>query len=108
MEEAKEEEIKTYKLIDKYAFITAKAIKEQYIGYCYREHTEIKIDSGWRFIMGDEDDAYLDNPDNCFSMDLSEIITIFPQVKEIMEEKYNSEWVWNDEVKRFVLLEQNN
>ena len=101
MEEVKEDDVKAFDLIDKYAFITTRAIENKYIGYCYREHTEIKIDSGWRFLFGDENESFLDNPDNCETMDLSEIIVEYPHIKEIIEEKYDSEWEWNDTDKKF-------
>lgn len=36
------------------------------IGYMYREEVDNGMpDSGWRFFAGDEDDAYVNNPDNC-------------------------------------------
>ena len=101
MQEAKEEDVKAYQLLDKYAFVTNRAIENKYIGYCYREHTELKIDSGWRFIFGDEDESVLDNPDNCQTMDISEVIIQFPQTKDIIEEKYNTEWEWNNESGKF-------
>ena len=35
------------------------------VGYMYREEPdEGKPDSGWRFLAGDEDDAYINNPNN--------------------------------------------
>ena len=31
------------------------------IGYMYREESDNELDSGWRFLAGDEDDDYMDN-----------------------------------------------
>ena len=46
--------------------ISDKITKEGFgIGYMYREEPDEGIpDSGWRFLAGNEDEAYLDNPDN--------------------------------------------
>lgn len=35
------------------------------VGYMYREEPDDDVpDSGWRFMAGDEDDAYINNPNN--------------------------------------------
>ena len=35
------------------------------VGYMYRENPDNGVpDSGWRFLAGNEDDEYMDNPDN--------------------------------------------
>ncbi|MCH5192776.1 MAG: DUF2185 domain-containing protein [Oscillospiraceae bacterium] len=35
------------------------------VGYMYREEPDKGVpDSGWRFLKGDEDDAYMDEPNN--------------------------------------------
>ena len=34
------------------------------VGYMYREMPDNEYDSGWRFMCGDESEAYMDNPDN--------------------------------------------
>ena len=34
------------------------------VGYMYREESDEKTDSGWRFFSGTEDQEYVDNPDN--------------------------------------------
>jgi len=101
MQEVGEDEVKPFELIDKYAFISWKAVENKHIGYCYRERSDINIDSGWRFIFGDEDENYLDNPDNCTTMNLSELTIDFPAIQKIMNEKYNSEWEWDQENKQF-------
>jgi hypothetical protein len=33
------------------------------VGYMYREDSDDEVDSGWRFLSGDEDQEYLDDPD---------------------------------------------
>ncbi len=34
------------------------------VGFCYREAPDNDADSGWRFMAGDEDDAYMDDTEN--------------------------------------------
>lgn len=87
--------IKEYTDMQKYAFVTKRAIEKDFVGYCYRENTEFKIDSGWRFIYGDEDETYLDNPDNTITKDLAEVAEWKPQLKEILGSRRGSEFEWD-------------
>lgn len=34
------------------------------VGYMYREYPDFEGDSGWRFSCGDEDEEYMNNPEN--------------------------------------------
>ena len=43
------------------------------VGYMYREEPDFKDDSGWRFLSGDEDDEYTDNPNNFEIYDVNTI-----------------------------------
>lgn len=43
------------------------------VGFMYREESEYEGDSGWRFISGTEDEAYMDDPSN---MNIFEVNTI--------------------------------
>ena len=47
-------------------FASDRITKEGFkVGYMYREQPdEGRPDSGWRFLAGNEDDAYMNNPDN--------------------------------------------
>ncbi len=46
--------------------VSDKITKEEYkVGYMYREQPdEGRPDSGWRFMAGNEDDEYMNNPNN--------------------------------------------
>ena len=101
MEEAREEDIKNYTDLDKYAFVTVRAFENNYIGFCYRDYSDIKIDSGWRFMLGDEDEDYLDNPDNTLTKDLKEVLEWKPEIKNILEAKRGTEFEWNEEENKF-------
>jgi len=48
-----------------YCFATDKiTVDGEFVNYMYREVPDEKLDSGWRFFSGTEDQEYVDNPDN--------------------------------------------
>ncbi|NDW08911.1 DUF2185 domain-containing protein [Dysgonomonas sp. 520] len=96
--------IKEFDEMQKYAFVTQRALDENFVGYCYREYSDIKIDSGWRFMYGDEDEEYLDNPENTETRDLSEILEWKPELSGIISEKKNTEFEWDDESKSYIKI----
>jgi len=85
----------------KYAFITKRAYDQNFVGFCYRENSDIKIDSGWRFLFGDEDEDYLDNPDNTLTQDISELLAWMPKLETIVVARIGSEFEWNDATQIF-------
>lgn len=93
--------LKDYALLQRYAFISQRAIDHNYVGFCYREHSEIKIDSGWRFLYGDEDEDFLDNPDNIITQNLSDVIQWKPELESILSARHNSEFEWNPDKEVF-------
>jgi len=93
--------IKDFDLMQRYAFVTQRAIDNNYVGFCYREYSDIKIDSGWRFMFGDEDENYLDNPDNVITQDLSDIVEWKPELKDILTLRPGTELEWNQETEKF-------
>lgn len=90
-----------YTEMQKYAFVTKRALENDFVGYCYRENSEIKIDSGWRFLYGDEDEDYLDNPDNTETKDITEVLEWKTELKEIVSSRRGSEFEWNVDKKKF-------
>lgn len=88
--------LKEFGDLQKYAYVTNKAWDNNHVGYCYREYSDIKIDSGWRFLLGDETEDYLDNPDNSQTLDLSEIVKWNPKLATIISSRYNSEFEWDE------------
>ena len=93
--------IKEYTDMQKYAFVTQRAIDNSYVGFCYREFSDIKIDSGWRFMYGDEDEEYLDNPDNVLVKDLSDLIEWKPELKDVISAPRGSDFEWNPDKETF-------
>lgn len=102
--EAKESEVKDYTDMDRYAFVSQRAFDNGYVGYCYREWSDIKIDSGWRFLFGDEDEDYLENPDNSLTMDLRDVVAWKSELKSILSARQNTEYEWDDAEKKFIKL----
>lgn len=43
------------------------------VGYMYREQPDNRIDSGWRFMCGDESDEYMNNSDNMGIYDVNTV-----------------------------------
>jgi hypothetical protein len=43
------------------------------VGYMYRERPDENVDSGWRFLSGEESQEYADDPDNWAYYDLNTI-----------------------------------
>jgi hypothetical protein len=93
--------IKEFTDLQKFAYVTLRAIENDHVGYCYRENGELKIDSGWRFLFGDEDEDYLDNPDNSITKDLKEIVEWKPAIGEILKAYPGQDFEWNEEIGKF-------
>lgn len=58
------------------------------IGYMYRQTPDNKQDSGWRFFSGDEDEDYLDNPENIEIMNVNTIAHYDRSILPFLEEPY--------------------
>lgn len=72
------------------------------IGYMYREEGESDVpDSGWRFLAGDEDDEYMNNPDNMDVYHLNSACNYDMDIIPFLNEKPYVAYV-RDEDGRFV------
>ena len=83
--------------VRKYAFVSKRALEADHIGYCYRDYPETSIDSGWRFLYGDEEEDYLDNPVNCEAIYLEEILSINPNLDVILIAPVGMEFEWDND-----------
>jgi hypothetical protein len=83
--------------VKKYAYVSKRALEADHIGYCYRERPENLIDSGWRFLYGDEDQAYLDNPANNEATYPENMLSINPALDIILGAPVGSEFEWDEE-----------
>ena len=50
------------------------------VGFMYREQPDAEIDSGWRFLAGDESQEYMDDPDNLDVYDVNTIANYDPDI----------------------------
>jgi hypothetical protein len=88
--------------VKKYAFVSKRALEADHIGYCYREEPETNIDSGWRFLYGDEDEEYLDNPTHNEAVYPEDMLSISPSLDVILAAPAGSEFEWDDENQMYV------
>ena len=85
-----------------YAFVSKRALEADYIGYCYRDYPETNIDSGWRFLYGDEDQDYLDNPTNSEAVYPDDMLSINPALEVVLSAPINSEFEWDNEQETYI------
>jgi hypothetical protein len=62
------------------------------VGYCYRETPDFAQDSGWRFLAGDEDQDYADNPDNWSHYDINTIANYDPAIALVLDAPVGSQF----------------
>lgn len=60
------------------------AQEKQKVGFLYRESPDNNLDSGWRVFSGQEDEAYIDNPDNFGIYSSEKILEIDPAIQELL------------------------
>ena len=54
------------------------------VGYMYREDPDNEIDSGWRFLAGDESQDYINNPDNLAIFEVNQIAKHDPDIVALL------------------------
>ena len=65
--------------MEKFGFVLASKMlvnNKRKVRYMYHEESTNPQDSGWRFFCGDEDDEYVNNPDNIAIYDINTILEI--------------------------------
>jgi hypothetical protein len=60
------------------------------VGFMYREQTSRDLDSGWRFLAGDEDQVYMDEPDNHSVYDVNTIANYDPTIIPFLDAPHGS------------------
>lgn len=64
------------------------------VGYMYREQPDEGVpDSGWRFMAGDEDDEYIDNPDNLHMFAINTICNYDRDIIPYLKSKIGSAYI---------------
>lgn len=85
----------------KQAIISRKALERREINWLLRDKPLNTKDSGWQFFYGDEDEAYLDDPQNATVISLEEVLEFEPQLEKAFASKHNA-FEWDEEEGLFV------
>jgi hypothetical protein len=72
------------------------------VRFMYRETPDNEFDSGWRFMSGFEDDAYMDDPDNLAIYDVNTIANYDPSIVPLLEAPEGSAFEKTSESERFL------
>ena len=76
---------------NKTAFVTKRFVEENSkIGFAYREKPDNETDSGWRFLVGNESQEYIDNPDNLLLYSIEDIIKLDDDIRSILNSEINT------------------
>lgn len=65
------------------------------VGFAYRETPDNDTDSGWRFLAGDENDEYMDNPNHCGIYKLNTICNYDNDIISILNSPPGSSFIKN-------------
>jgi len=65
------------------------------ISFMYKEYPDDIMDSGWRFLSGDEDDEYLENPANSGIYDLNTVANFDKSIIPYLELPINTALIRN-------------
>ncbi len=94
------------KLDSLYALISKRAMEpDQRVGWLYRESPDRAGDSGWRVFVGDEDDSYVEDPENISLISLESLVDKDPQLVKVLASRVGSEIEREDEGELFRDLE---
>ena len=90
---------KSKNIYDKLCFVSDKVRKEGYkVGHMYREEPMKQIpDSGWRFLAGNEDDEYMNNPNAHHIVHVLTVSELDPDVIPYLESKVGSSYIRIDD-----------
>ena len=73
------------------------------VRYMYHEKPSNIQDSGWRFFCGDEDDDYVNNPDNIAIYDINTILGIDKSILPYLNSALGTAFEREDEKNTFVV-----
>ncbi|MEL6555500.1 MAG: DUF2185 domain-containing protein [Cyanobacteria bacterium J06621_11] len=86
-------------------FVTDKIMVEgRKVGYVYRETPDNEVDSGWRFMAGDESTEYMDNHLNMGVYDVNTLANYDPEVIAYLESPAGSAFARLEPDKPFIAL----
>ena len=79
-------------------------VAEQRVGFMYRELPANDIDSGWRFLSGEETQDYADDPANFALYDVNTIANYDPDIVAHLDAPAFSAFERNPETREFVAV----
>jgi hypothetical protein len=79
-------------------------VRGRRVGYMYREQPHNGLDSGWRFLAGDESDEYMDDPDKHGVYDVNTIANYDAEIIPYLEAPIGAAFARDPETGEFVLL----
>ena len=94
--------------MEKFGFVLAtKMLVEgkRKVRYMYHEKTTNSQDSGWRFFCGEEDDDYVNNPENIAIYDINTILEIDKSILPYLNASTGVAFEKEDENATFVVSE---
>jgi hypothetical protein len=95
------------KYVDR-CFVTNRIlIDNQQVNYLYREDPETEPDekykdSGWRFLAGDEDDVYMDNPENTQYTSIGTVLNIDDSFIHLLDYPVGSSFIRDEDSGLFI------
>ncbi|MGF9563696.1 DUF2185 domain-containing protein [Neorhizobium sp. JUb45] len=75
------------------------------VGFFYRQKPDNDMDSGWRFLTGFEDDAYMDDADNHAIYDVNTIANYDPSIIALLDAPIGSVFERDEDTSRFVSVD---
>ena len=88
--------------LNQLAIITRKALTNREINFVFRADEFVnEKDSGYQFFFGDEDDAYLANPQNAILISLEQALSFEPLLETVIG-KDGVAYVYDEEIHSFV------
>lgn len=92
--------------MEKFGFVMAtKMLVEgkRKVRFMYRQAPDNDQDSGWRFFCGDEDDEYVNNPDNIAIYDINTILGIDKSITPYLQAAEGTAFEREDETACFTV-----
>lgn len=75
------------------------------VGFFYRQKPDNHIDSGWRFLTGFEDDAYMADDDNHAIYDVNTIANYDPSIIPLLDAPIGSVFERDEETSQFLVVD---
>ncbi|WP_299156668.1 DUF2185 domain-containing protein [uncultured Tenacibaculum sp.] len=88
-------------------FTSNKVLKEKELpSWMYREEASYEEDSGWRIFSGNEDEDYLDNPDNFKLITSEQLIKIDKEIKSNLLAPYGFSFERDESTGKWMMVEE--